>query len=87
METLATTRMSSRGQVVIPEKVRNLLGFKAGTEFVVVGDGDLIVLKAVRQPTKTEYAKLAKRADSQAKSALAKAIDLVTSNPRMLMRK
>ena len=36
MSTLATTKMSSRGQVVIPEAVRNEMGLKAGDEFVVL---------------------------------------------------
>ena len=30
MSTLTTTKMSSRGQVVIPEAVRNEMGLKAG---------------------------------------------------------
>ena len=38
MATLATTKMSSKGQVVIPEDVRKRLNLKAGTQFVVVGD-------------------------------------------------
>ena len=38
MEALATTRLSSKGQVVIPEEVRTRLGLKAGVQFVVVGE-------------------------------------------------
>jgi len=80
MDALATSRMSSRGQVVIPEKVRKQLNLGAGAEFIVVADEDLVVLKVVRQPGKGEYAKLAKRAkDLAAKFALAKGISLATS--------
>ena len=43
METLATTRMSSKGQVVIPEAVRTRLGLEAGAQFVVVGEDDLVI--------------------------------------------
>ncbi|MBW1919868.1 MAG: AbrB/MazE/SpoVT family DNA-binding domain-containing protein [Deltaproteobacteria bacterium] len=31
MFTLATTRMSSKGQAVIPEEIRRRLGLKAGS--------------------------------------------------------
>ena len=34
----ATTRMSSKGQVVIPEEIRTRLGLTAGTQFVAIGD-------------------------------------------------
>ena len=50
MNTLATTRMSSRGQVVIPEKVRRALGLRAGEQFVVVGRGDVVILKTLAAP-------------------------------------
>lgn len=48
MPSLATTRMSSKGQVVIPEKIRHQLGFSAGQEFVVVGKRDVVILKSVK---------------------------------------
>ena len=41
METVATTRMSSKGQIVIPESIRNRLNLKDGAQFVVVGEGDV----------------------------------------------
>ena len=44
MSTLATTKMSSRGQVVIPEAVRNEMGLKAGSQFVVTSRGDAVML-------------------------------------------
>jgi len=34
MPGLATTRMSSKGQVVIPEEIRKRLRLKAGCQFV-----------------------------------------------------
>jgi len=39
MGTLATTRMSSKDQIVIPEEVRKRLYLKTGAQFVVVGEG------------------------------------------------
>ena len=46
----ATTKLSSRGQVVIPEEIRNRLGLEEGAQFVVVGEGDVVVLKALKAP-------------------------------------
>jgi len=43
MAGVATTRMSSKGQVVIPEGIRKRLGLKAGSQFVVVGDRDTVI--------------------------------------------
>ena len=47
MEGLATTKMSSKGQVVIPEEIRKRLGLKSGSQFVVVGDKDTVILVEV----------------------------------------
>lgn len=47
MSGFATTKMSSKGQVVIPEEIRRRLGLKAGSKFIVVGDKDTLILKAI----------------------------------------
>lgn len=54
----ATTKLSSRGQVVIPEEIRTRLGLEAGVRFVVVGEGDVIVLKALKPPRPEEFKEL-----------------------------
>ena len=48
MAALATTKMSSKGQVVIPEEIRKRLGLKAGSQFVVVGDKNLLRVSGYR---------------------------------------
>ena len=55
MNTVATTRMSSKGQIVIPEEIRNSLHLKTGTRFVVVGEGDVVVLKTISPPSFDEF--------------------------------
>jgi AbrB family looped-hinge helix DNA binding protein len=55
MSTVATTRMSSKGQVVIPEHIRERLGLIAGTEFVVLAQGDVVILRAITPPSPEEY--------------------------------
>ena len=52
-----TTKMSSRGQVVIPENVRTLVSASEGTFFAVVGSGDTIVLKKISMPSKESLIK------------------------------
>ncbi len=69
MEGLATTRMSSKGQVVIPEEVRDRLGLKAGTQFVVVGNRDAVILKAISAPPVKEFNDLIVQARRQARRA------------------
>jgi AbrB family looped-hinge helix DNA binding protein len=44
---MTTTRLSSKGQVVIPREVRRRLGLKPGAELLVTTEGRKIVLEAV----------------------------------------
>ncbi len=69
MNSLATTRMSSKGQVVIPEEIRDRLGLKAGTQFVVVGNRDAVILKAISGPSVKEFNGLIGQARQQARRA------------------
>ena len=39
--------MSSKGLIVIPEKVRKRLGLSTGTQFVVIGNEDAVILKTI----------------------------------------
>ncbi len=54
-EQVATTRLSSKGQVVIPEEIRTRLHLEPGTRFVVIGEGDAVVLKAIHPPSPDEF--------------------------------
>ncbi len=65
----ATTKMSSKGQVVIPEEIRKRLGLKAGSQFVVVGDKDTVILKAISPPSMVEFDELISEARRQARLA------------------
>ena len=67
MVTMATTRMSSKGQVVIPEEIRDRLGLQSGTQFVVVGDRDVVILKAISAPSMKEFDNLIAQARQQAR--------------------
>lgn len=66
MQTIATTKMSSKGQVVIPEQIRKLLSLKSGTQFLVLGEGDVVVLKTIAPPSAEEFDMVIRRAREQA---------------------
>ena len=55
--SVETVRMSSKGQVVIPQCVREDLHASAGTVFAVVGTSDTIVLKKIATPSREELIK------------------------------
>lgn len=76
MGTVATTRLSSKGQVVIPEDVRKALGLEVGAQFVVMGDGDTVVLKRIAVPAKSELKSLIAKVRSQARRAGVKPRDV-----------
>ncbi|HLD86454.1 MAG TPA: AbrB/MazE/SpoVT family DNA-binding domain-containing protein [Candidatus Nanoarchaeia archaeon] len=58
METVEVTSMSSRGQVVIPQTIREDLGLREGEKFIVRGKDDTIVLKKIRQTSFEEFEKM-----------------------------
>ena len=76
MEVLATTKMSTKGQVVIPEEIRKRLGLKAGSKFVVVGDKDVVILKAISPPSIEEFDEFIAEARRQARQAGIKSADI-----------
>ena len=76
MKNLATTKMSSKGQVVIPEDIRNRLKLTTGSRFVVVGNNDVIILKAIQPPSMDEFNDLLKEARKKAKKARLKRSDI-----------
>jgi len=87
MATFGTTRMSSKGQVVIPEDVRNRLGLSEGVEFVVIGENDAIVLKAISAPPMSDFDKLLKTARAEARQAKMKRADVTKSVRRVRRNK
>lgn len=87
METLATTRMSSKGQVVIPESIRKRLALKEGAQFLVVGEGDVVILKKVVPPDMNEFEALIRQARQQAKEAGLKPKDISSAVAKARRRK
>lgn len=76
MESLATTKLSSKGQVVIPEEIRLRLGLSEGTRFVVIADGDVVILKTIAAPAMAEFDELVQTARSAARKAGMRPVDV-----------
>jgi AbrB family looped-hinge helix DNA binding protein len=44
------TSLSSKGQVVIPDKIRKQMGLTTGTKLMVITDGANLLLKPMEEP-------------------------------------
>lgn len=86
MLTLETTKMSSKGQVVIPEAIRTRLGLKSGAQFIVVGERDAVILKTITPPAMSDFGPLLARARQQARSAGMKPGDIARAVARARSR-
>jgi AbrB family looped-hinge helix DNA binding protein len=79
MNKPATTKMSSKGQVVIPEEVRNRLGLKPGVQFVVLGKRDVVILKVLSGPSMSDFDSMIKEARKRARQAGLKRSDITAA--------
>ena len=79
MATTSTTKMSSKGQVVIPEDIRKQLNLKTGSQFIIMGENDVVILKTIKPPSMAEFDSLIAKARSQGKKAGLKQFDITTA--------
>ena len=67
-----TVRMSSKGQIVIPQDLREYLAVGEGTLFAVTGSDDTLILKKLSTPSKEDLIRdlslLAKKAQKHLQS-------------------
>jgi AbrB family looped-hinge helix DNA binding protein len=87
MTGYATTKLSSKGQVVIPEEIRETLHLKEGDQFVVIGQGDTVILKSITPPSMDEFSSLLSEAAAQAKKAGMKPSDVKAAIRKVRRRK
>ncbi len=71
-----TTALSSKGQIVLPQKLRNNLSLAAGTLFVVFSDDDNILLKPIRMPKISSFDRVLQRARAWAEDVGMEAGDI-----------
>lgn len=76
MSNISTTKMSSRGQVVIPEEIRNQLNLKSGAQFIVLGEKDVIIFKTITPPSIEEFENLISKTREKGKEAGIKKSDI-----------
>ena len=58
MENIEITSISSRGQVVITQSLRDKLRIREGEKFVVIGENNTIVLRKLEMPSFKGFDKL-----------------------------
>ncbi|HNR33327.1 MAG TPA: AbrB/MazE/SpoVT family DNA-binding domain-containing protein [Candidatus Hydrogenedentes bacterium] len=75
-QTVATTKMSSRGQVVIPETIRDRLRLGPGVQFAVFAQEDVVMLKVINPPSADEFARLKRELQRQARQGGRKRSDI-----------
>lgn len=56
MTNVMTTKLSSKGQVVLPETLRNMYGWDAGTAFTVLAYKGAVIMQPIKAPTEEEIA-------------------------------
>jgi AbrB family looped-hinge helix DNA binding protein len=87
MTDFSTTRLSSRGQVVIPEEIRHNLGLKEGDQFIVIGQGDAVILKTINPPGIDQFMELLAQAQAEVKSRGLKKANLRAAISKVRRRK
>ncbi len=64
-----TTTLSSRGQVVLPQEVRERLKLSEGDKFLVIAEGDTVLLKAIKPVSKDIFESMLKATKDAVKKA------------------
>ncbi len=73
---IEVTSMSSRGQVVIPQDIRDELGLEEGEKFIVIGKGNTIILNKIQTPSFKEFEEILNKTQLHAKKHSLKEKDM-----------
>lgn len=82
MSQINVTSLSSKGQVVIPNNIRALLGINTGAKLLVFTDGDNLLLKPIKAPKLEIFKTLIKESGKITRSRGIKKRDL----PRLIRK-
>lgn len=77
--SIATTKMTSKGQVVIPEEIRDQLHLDTGTKFLVMGEKDYVIFKTLKAPSNDEFTELLDRISDEARQTGMTESDIVAA--------
>ena len=83
MATYSTTKLSAKGQIVIPAEIRDNLHLEEGHQFVVIGQGDTVILKSISFPKLDELSDLIDEAQKNARAVGLKKSDLAKAMKRV----
>jgi len=61
MQQIQVTSVSSKGQVVIPNDIRETMGISIGMKMIIFTDGDNLLLKPIQRPHFETFKKLVKK--------------------------
>jgi antitoxin PrlF len=70
------TRLSSKGQVVIPDQIRKKMGLTTGSKLIVITDGSNLLLKPIEEPKIDVFKKLIDESRKFAKKEKLKKSDI-----------
>jgi AbrB family looped-hinge helix DNA binding protein len=70
------TSLSSKGQVVIPDRIRKEMGLTTGSKLMVITDGSNLLLKPVEEPKMEVFKKLIEESRKFAKNEKLKKTDI-----------
>ena len=73
---LETTRLSSKGQVVLPLAIRRKLHLSNGEKFAVMGERDTVILKKIAAPPLSEIRRLLQESRQYARQVRLKPSDV-----------
>jgi len=64
------TRISEKGQVVIPSSLRKEMGIKKSDQFIIFGEGGTVILKKIEKPAiKKTFEEMSRPLQKAAKQA------------------
>lgn len=67
MDYIDYTRMSSKGQVVVPKSIREHLNLESGELFMIIADKDTLILKKIKRPSEVDLEKMFSRSRQAAR--------------------
>ncbi|GBE18239.1 hypothetical protein BMS3Abin16_00831 [archaeon BMS3Abin16] len=79
-EKVELTTMSPKGQVVIPQKIREKLNIKPGEKFAVYGKNNTLMFKKIEMPTIKDFEKLVDWGVNHAKKKSIKPKDVLAND-------
>ncbi len=83
MESFEVTKLSSKGQVVLPQTIRTKLNLDVGMKFIVLAQGDTVILKKISLPTLAHAKRLLVASKAWAKKVGLKQSDIKTAIRRV----